>query len=75
LPADSLALPLSFVLISLLGDRPFFCWRRDQGGDQAASETLFVLLVVERELVTLNEKPLIVAYRNTGTRKRALKKH
>jgi hypothetical protein len=29
----------------------------------------------ERELVTLNEKSPIVANRNTGTRKRALKKH
>jgi hypothetical protein len=28
-----------------------------------------------RELVTLNEKPLIVAYRNTGTQTRALREH
>jgi hypothetical protein len=31
---------------------------------------------VERELVTLNEKPVpIVAYRNTGAQTRALRKH
>jgi hypothetical protein len=29
----------------------------------------------ERELVTLNEKPLIVAYRNTGIQTRALREH
>jgi hypothetical protein len=28
----------------------------------------------ERELAALNKKPLTVAYRNTGTRKRALRK-
>jgi hypothetical protein len=30
---------------------------------------------MERELVTLNEKPLIVAYKNTGTQTTALRKH
>jgi hypothetical protein len=35
----------------------------------------YVWFVLERELVTLNEKPLIVAYRNTGTPTRALREH
>jgi hypothetical protein len=34
-----------------------------------------ILSEFERELVTLNEKPLIVAYRNTGTQNRALREH
>jgi hypothetical protein len=29
----------------------------------------------ESALVTMNEKPLAVAYKNTGTQKRALRKH